>query len=108
MLKGRLKNQPGYLETWGTIKGVLEIWEAGSDLEVKGNCTDIVELYSWLLPSIASAHTEKEIYLGEIRIPKTELERELLKQEIRLLLEENSEKMERVEPQRLATKPNQP
>ncbi|MEO0068793.1 MAG: hypothetical protein ABIK23_06675 [candidate division WOR-3 bacterium] len=102
MLKGILKKASGYVETWGTFKGVLEVWQAGKDLEVKGACTDIVELYSWLLPSIASAHPEKEIYLGEIRIPETDPERELLKQEIRLFLEENSARMERVEPQRLA------
>lgn len=102
MLRGRLKDEPGYIETWGTIKGVLEVWQAEEDLEVKGVCADIVELYSWLLPSIASAHPHKEIYLGEIRIPETEHERELLKQEIRLFLEENSGKMERVEPKRLA------
>ncbi len=100
MLRGRLKEVPGYLETWGTIKGVLEVWQRGEDLEVKGVCTDIVELYSWLLPSIASAYPDKEIYFGEIRIPENEPERELLKEEIRLFLEENSFMMERVEPER--------
>ncbi len=100
MLKGKLKNEPGYLETWGTIKGLLEVWERGQDLEVRGFCTDIVELYSWLLPSIASAHPEKEIYFDAIRICETEPEREIVKQEIRLYLEEQSGKMERVTPSR--------
>ncbi len=102
MLRGRLKNVPGYLETWGTIKGVLEVWQRGEDLEVKGGCTDIVELYSWLLPSIATAHPDKEIYFGEIRIPESEPERELMKQEIRVFLEESSGRMVRVTPHRQA------
>lgn len=102
MLKGKLRNEPGYLETWGTIKGLLEVWERGQDLEVRGFCIDIVELYSWLLPSIASAHPQKEIYIGAVRICETEPEREIVKQEIRLYLEEQSGKMERVTPSRQA------
>ncbi len=102
MLKGRLKETSGYLETWGTFKGLLEVWEKDSDIEVNGACTDIVELYTWLLPSIAAAYPEKEIYFGTIQIPQTEPERELLKQKIRLFLEENSPAMERVEPSRRA------
>jgi len=102
MLMGKLKNEPGYVETWGTIKGLMEVWERGADIEVRGFCTDIVELYSWLLPSIAAAHPQPEIYLGTIRVCESEPERELLKQEIRLYLEEHSEKMARVTPSRHA------
>ncbi len=100
MLKGKIRIDPGYVETWGTIKGLLEVWQRENDLEVRGVCTDIVELHTWLLPSIAAAYPDKEIYLGAIRIPETEPERELLKQEIRLSLEENSAGMQRVEPRR--------
>ncbi len=102
MLMGKLRNEPGYVETWGTIKGLMEVWERGADIEVRGFCTDIVELYSWLLPSIAAAHPQQEIYLGTIRVCESEPERELLKQEIRLYLEEHSEKMARVTPSRHA------
>uniref|UniRef100_A0A7C2B2Q1 Uncharacterized protein n=1 Tax=candidate division WOR-3 bacterium TaxID=2052148 RepID=A0A7C2B2Q1_UNCW3 len=102
MLRGRLKSDPGYLETWGTFKGILELWQTRTGIEVRGTCTDIVELYSWLLPSIARAFPQNEIELGRITIPDNELERELLKREIRIYLEDNSCRMERVEPSRRA------
>ncbi len=100
MLRGRLKSDPGYLETWGTFKGILELWETRTGIEVRGTCTDIVELHSWLLPSIARAFPHKEIKLGKIIISGNELERELLKREIRMYLEECSFRMERAEPSR--------
>lgn len=102
MLRGRLKSDPGYLETWGTFKGILELWETRTGIEVCGTCTDIVELYSWLLPSIARAYPQNEIDLGKIHIPDNELERELLKLEIRMYLEEHSGWMDRAEPGRRA------
>lgn len=102
MLKGRLKEEPGYLETWGTIKGLVEVWERTGGIEVRGACTDIVELYSWLLPTIANAYPEKEIYYDRVMVSDTEHEKELLKLTIRLFLEENSAKMVRVEPVRVA------
>jgi len=108
MLRGRLRAEPGYVETWGTFKGVLEVEEEGAALVVSGRCTDIVELYSWLLPTIASNHPDKEILLGDITIPDTEVERELLKHEVRLFLEDNSDRMQRVEPTRLADGPATP
>ncbi|MEN9979772.1 MAG: hypothetical protein ABIK38_05440 [candidate division WOR-3 bacterium] len=102
MLRGRLKSDLGYLETWGTFKGLLEIWQTKTGIEVSGTCTDIVELYSWLLPSIARAYPDKEVELGRITISGSDLERELLKQEIRMYLEEHSCRMERAEPSRQA------
>ncbi len=102
MLRGRLKSDPGYLETWGTFKGVLELWQTETGIEIRGACTDIVELYSWLLPSIAHAFPQSEIQPGKITISTTEIERQLLKQEIRMYLEDNSYRMERAEPSRQA------
>jgi hypothetical protein len=98
MLRGRLKSEIGYLETWGTFKGVLHLYQTESGIALRGSCTDIVELYSWLLPSIARAYPDREIDLDAITIPETELERELLKLEIRIFLEENSCRMERTKP----------
>jgi hypothetical protein len=98
MLRGRLKSESNYLETWGTFKGILHLYQDENGLTVRGTCTDIVELYSWLLPSIARAYPEQEIYLDTIKIPETDLERELLKLEISIFLEENSCRMERAEP----------
>jgi len=106
MLRGRLRTGPGYVETWGTFKGVLEVEEEDVALVVSGRCTDVVELRSWLLPTIASNHPDKEILLGDINIADTEVERELLKHEIRLFLEDNSDKMQRVEPTRRADGPD--
>jgi len=100
MLRGRLRQDSGYLETWGTFKGLLEIWTLPDGLEVKGVVTDIVELHSYLLPSIARCYPDQEVYLGKITIPETCWEQELLKLEIRLYLEKNSSQMERVEPSR--------
>lgn len=58
MLRGRLKEEIGYIETWGTFKGLLEPWHTDTGIEIQAICTDIVELYSLLLPSIARAHPE--------------------------------------------------
>jgi hypothetical protein len=115
MLRGRLKDDPGYVETWGTIKGVIEVWEetspAGSEstpppnprlspLTLKGEVTDIVELYSWLLPSIQNAHPNQDLYIGDIKTPNYEAERDMLRLEIRAFLEANSDRMEKVTPNR--------
>jgi hypothetical protein len=100
MLKGRLNDALGCLETWGTIKALLEVWQEGDGLVVNGECTDIVELHSWLLPSIQNAHPDKVIRLGDIRIPETEAERDLLRLEIRAFLEAHSDRMSRVTPDR--------
>lgn len=100
MLRGRLKETEGYLETWGTINALLEVWLEGEALVVKGECTDPVELHTWLLPSIANAYPDKEIYVGPTLYPENEAERERLKQRVRLRLEENSERMTRVTPSR--------
>lgn len=101
MLRGRLRDDPGYLETWGTIKARLEVWQEGEDLIVSGDCTDIVELYSWLLPSIQNAYPERTLYLGSIRIPATDAERYLLMLEIRAYFDVHSERMAVVVPSRL-------
>jgi len=100
MLKGRLRQDPGYVETWGTFKGVLDVKQEGDALAVSGRCTDIVELRSWLLPTIAASHPGKDLLLGDIAVCDTDAKRELLKLEIRMFLEENSGRMERVEPTR--------
>jgi hypothetical protein len=100
MLKGKLKEDPGYIETWGTIKGVIEVWREGKDLVLRGECTDIVELHTWLLPSIQNAHPDEDLYLGDIKIPEFEAERDLLRLEIRAYLEAHSARMERVTPER--------
>jgi len=106
VLKGRLKDTSGYIETWGTIKGVLDVYREEDDIVVQGECTDIVELHSWFLPSIQNAHPKQNIRLGNIRIPNTEAERDLLRLEIRAYLEANSSRMERVNPDRLVRPEN--
>jgi len=100
MLRGRLKEDPGYVETWGTFKGVLEVWQESAALLVTGECADIVELYSWLLPSIQNAHPDKDIFLGEITIPDDEAGRAQLRSRVRVLLNRASARMEPVTPAR--------
>ncbi|MEO0079328.1 MAG: hypothetical protein ABIK44_01445 [candidate division WOR-3 bacterium] len=100
MLRGRLREEPGYVETWGTYKGLLEVWTEGPQLVVKGECTDIVELYSWLLPSIQNAHPDRDILLGRIAIPETEETRARLRARVRVFLNRNSGQMTVVTPSR--------
>jgi|UniRef100_A0A7V3PS98 hypothetical protein len=102
MLKGKLRDAPDYLETWGTYKGVIELYTQENGILLTGACVDIVELYSYLLPSIARAYPDQELYHGKIIIPQYETEKELLKLEIRLFLENNSSLMQRVEAARTA------
>ncbi len=100
MLRGKLKDSEGYLETWGTIKALIEVWREGNDLVLKGECTDIVELHTWLLPSIQNAHPNKDLLLGAIIFPETEQECDQLKQRVREYLEKNSADMKKVQPTR--------
>jgi len=100
MLRGKLKDEPGYIETWGTVKAVLEVWREGDNLIIKGECADIVELHSWLLPSIQNAYPNQDLYLGDIRIPRYDAERAMLVIEIRAYLDAHSDRMAVVTPSR--------
>ncbi|OYD15816.1 hypothetical protein CH330_04740 [candidate division WOR-3 bacterium JGI_Cruoil_03_51_56] len=100
MLKGKLKDTQGYIETWGTIKALIEVWHEGKDLVIKGECTDIVELYTWLLPTIQNAHPKKDLLLGPIIFSETEQERNRLMHRVRKYFEKNSYRMEKVTPSR--------
>jgi len=103
VLRGKLKGDPGYVETWGTLRGVLEVWEDAGGLLVEGECTDIVELYTWLLPSIRRTHSTKDLTIGHILIPSLDEERARLRIRVRRYLERHSPAMERVPPSRTAT-----
>ncbi|MEO0108083.1 MAG: hypothetical protein ABIK62_02785 [candidate division WOR-3 bacterium] len=105
MLRGRLKSESGYLETWGTIKGLIEVWQEGNRLVLKGECTDIVELHSWFLPTIQNAYPDAELDFSQVRVPEFEAEQELLKLEIRAHLERHSDRMVRVDPERRVRQP---
>ncbi len=103
MLRGGIRSDPGYIESWGTHKGLLDLWQGDAGLLVRGRCTDIVELYSWLLPSIQNAHPGQTLQLEDIAIPELEEERARLRIELWLYLSQHSTAMDRVTPSRFVS-----